>query len=206
MSNEAANDGTATEGAIGRPFASIDGDPFFTWFHLVPSEAKRELGEGRCWHGFRPEGARFNALVTLNLETDAASLIERATLCLDRGFIERPADAPFARDIAKSFFNWALSADDRRLAAPLIDEIGDLRRGPGTVIQHTSVPQPELPRFPSPGYRCFLGHEGAFDQDLGQTALRLVNLNWQRRPLEVMTPPGYDSETMWIWLIVRRLP
>jgi hypothetical protein len=68
------------------------------------------------------------------------------------------------------------------------------------------VPQPELPRFPSPGYRCFLGHEGAFDQDLGQTALRLVNLNWQRRPLEVMTPPGYDSETMWIWLIVRRLP
>jgi hypothetical protein len=205
MSYEAANDLMAAQGAIGQPIAMTAVDPFFAAYQLIASEAVRSLGEGRSWHGFRPEQPGLSTLFTLNLEADAASLIERATLCLDRNLIARPREAAFVRDLAKRFLIWALPAEDRHLAAPLIEEIGGLRHGPGTVTRHADLPQPDLPRFPSPGYRCFLGHEGSFDQDLGMSALRLVNLNWQRRPLAVMTPPGYDAETMWIWLIVRRL-
>jgi hypothetical protein len=84
----------------------------------------------------------------------------------------------------------------------LIDEIGDFRGS--RVIRHASMPEPDLPHFPSPACRTFLGYQGDFDLTLATTDLRFVNLNWQRRELNVATPPGYDAETKWFWLILRR--
>lgn len=203
------DDSAESSGAIGQALSAAARSDFFNWFHMTRDEAPRAIGDGRIWHGYRPSGPKFHELVTLNFETDRCDRIDRATLCLDRKCIESSIDAPFARDIACSFLIWALPAADRRLAAPLIDEIGDFR---GSVVpirhdaglHHASIPTPDLPRFPSPAYRTFLGYQGDFDQELEAMALRFVNLNWQRRDVNVATPPGYDAETKWFWLIVRR--
>lgn len=193
-----------SDGAIGVSLAVAVATDFFTWFHLQPDEAPRDIGAGHVWHSYRPSGSNFHNLATLNLETDLLQQIDQATLCLDRAFIEHAKDGASARDIAKRFLDWVLPEADRALVASLIDEIGDMQSCTAPVIRYADAPIPDLSHFPSPGYRTFLGYQGDFDQDLATTHLRFVNLNWQRRPLDVVTPPGYDAETMWIWLIVRR--
>lgn len=204
MGDSTANEMGQYTGAIGQALSLAETSEFFTWFHLARYEAPRAIGDGQTWHGYRPTSPKFHNLVTVNLETDRREQIDRLTLCLDRQFIESPTDAPFARDITRSFLSWALSAADSQRAGSLIDEIGDFRASPVPVIRHVSMPEPELPQFPSPAYRTFLGYQGDFDQELETIDLRFVNLNWQRRELDVATPPGYDGETKWFWLIVRR--
>src|ERR1700745_581006 len=164
MNKAVTDDAGPYAGTIGQALSMVEKAELFTWFHLAQDEAPREIGEGRIWHGDRPSGPKFHDLVTLNIETDAVGQIERTTLCLDRQFVERPTDAAFARDIARSFLIWALPAGAQAEARSLIDEIGDLRPLSIPVIRHAGVPQPVLPRFPSPGYRTFLGYQGEHDQ------------------------------------------
>lgn len=161
-------------------------------FRFAEYEPAKPIGAGRTWHGYRPDAQRIRDAVTLNLEVDAEGSIDRLTLCLDRDLIERAADSSVARHLATGFLACILSEAGRSALGGLIDEIGD--------------PAALLPRFPSPGYRVFLGHQADFDQDLPGGQFRIVNLNWSRRRDQIATPPGYDGETMWLWLIVRRRP
>ena len=88
--------------------AALDQE-FFRWFHLERYEPPQALADERTWHGFRPSGEKFQAVVTVNLETDAADRIIDTKLCLDRAFVEHPKDGAFARDIAAGFLRWALA-------------------------------------------------------------------------------------------------
>ncbi|GAB2175711.1 hypothetical protein [Dongia sp. agr-C8] len=173
--------------------AAVDHE-FFRWFHLVRYEAPRELADGATWHGFRPDGAKFRALVTVNLETDRAGCIADAKLCLDRAFIEHAKDGPFARDITASFLRWILPEAAQREAGGFLQELGDL--GPN-VIRLKGAAAPVAAAEPSALHRVYLGRDKDAALDLGEIALRLTNLQARDGPRD----PQHD----WIWIrVVRR--
>ncbi|HVJ43137.1 MAG TPA: hypothetical protein VM639_16665 [Dongiaceae bacterium] len=179
--------------------------PFFTAFRFVEYESAQAIGAGRTWRGYRPCAPHLADGATLNLEIDAEGGVDQLTLCLDRGSVDGAVDSRFARDLAASFLVWSLPEADRAAIGDLIEEIGDrTRSGAAAPPVSDTRAAATLPRFPSAGYRVFLGHQGNFDQDLPDSQLRIVNLNWSRRHDQAATPPGYDGETVWLWLIVRR--
>jgi hypothetical protein len=180
---------------LGRALAKAVNDDFFRWFHLVRYEPARALADGTTWHGFRPEGETFRALVTVNLETDRAGCIADAKLCLDRAFIEHPKDGAFARDITASFLRWALTEAAQKEIGGFLLELGDL--GPN-VIRFKGAPAPvPMAGTPSGLHRVYLGQEKDAALELGDVALRLTNLQARDGPRD----PGHD----WIWIrVVRR--
>jgi hypothetical protein len=162
---------------------------FFRWFHLVRYEAPRGLADGATWHGFRPDGERFRALVTVNLETDRSGCIVDAKLCLDRAFVEHAKDGAFARDITTSFLRWVLPEAAQKEIGGFLQELGDL--GPN-VIRFKGAPAPVPAAPPSALYRVYLGQDKDASADLGELSLRLTNL--QAR--EGLRDPQHD----WIWI------
>jgi hypothetical protein len=163
---------------------------FFRWFSLERYEPPQALADGRTWHGFRPSGEKFRALVTVNLETDAATRIIDAKLCLDRAFIEHPKDGAFARDIAAGFLRWALPPDRQNAVGGFLSELGDL--GPNVIRLARTQPAPSG----SPGalYRVFLGQDKDAEQALPGALLRVTNLQARDGPRD----PQHD----WIWIRV----
>jgi hypothetical protein len=178
---------------LGRKVAEAADHDFFRWFHLVRYEAPRQLADGATWHDFRPEGAQFRDLVTVNLETDSSDRITDAKLCLDRAFIEHPKDGPFARDIAASFLRWSVPREEqgRDDLIAFLQELGDF--GPN-VIRLAGPPAPRCD--PTALSRVFLGQDKEGAISLGQAQLKLVNL--QAR--EGHRDPQHD----WIWIRVLR--
>jgi hypothetical protein len=164
---------------------------FFRWFHLERYEPAQALADGRAWHGFRPSGEKFRALVTVNLETDAADRIIDAKLCLDRAFVDHAKDGAFARDITASFLRWALSEDQQAAVTNLLGALGDL--GPN-VIRLASTPAPMPPGNPDALTRTYLGREKDAEQALPGALLRITNLQARDGPRD----PQHD----WIWIRV----
>jgi hypothetical protein len=169
---------------------SIDHD-FFRWFHLARYEAPRDLADGATWHGFRPEGAKFRELVTVNLETDGTGRIADAKLCLDRAFIEHPKDGAFARDITASFLRWILPEAALSELGGFLRELGDL--GPN-VIRIKGAPNLTPAAEPSVIYRVYLGQNKDGAIDLSGVSVRLTNLQAREGPRD----PLHD----WIWIRV----
>ncbi|HVJ34424.1 MAG TPA: hypothetical protein VND94_15015 [Terriglobia bacterium] len=198
-----ASKGIGSGGILGSRPELLLQSPLFGDFRFAEYEPAKPIGAGRTWHGYRPGAERIRDAATLNLEIDTEGSIDRLTLCLDRNLIERPADGSFARGLAAGFLTCTLSEAGRLALGGLIDEISNI---PVSNMPAASDPAAILPRFPSPGYRVFLGHQADFDQELPDSQFRIVNLNWSRRRDQVATPPGYDGETMWLWLIARRHP
>jgi hypothetical protein len=179
---------------LGRKLTDSINHEFFRWFHLVRYEAPRDLADGATWHGFRPEGAKFRALVTVNLETDRAGCIADAKLCLDRAFIEHAKDAPFARDITTSYLRWILPEAAQREVGGFLQELGDL--GPN-VIRFKGAPTPVAKTEPGPLHRVYLGRDKDAAVEFGEGVLRLTNLQARDGPRD----PQHD----WIWIrVVRR--
>ena len=176
---------------LGRGLKEALDHEFFRWFHLARYEPPRALADGATWHGFRPAGEKFSALVTVNLETDAAAHVADATLCLDRAFVEDRSEGAFARDLAASFLRWAVPPDEQPLLADLLAELGDL--GPN-VIRLGDVPAMALPSEPTPLYRTYLGRLKEAELALPGKVLRLVNLQARDGPRD----PRHD----WIWIRV----
>ena len=141
-----------------------------------------------------PSGAAFRDLVNLHLTGNATHQLQEAKLCMDRVFVADRKNGAFARDITRSFLNWALPASDRAKIAGLIEEIGNMAASGAPVIRHASVPDPVLPAQPSAGYRVFLGIDKDCDINLGARKLRLVNL------LPAEERGGKDD---WIWILIR---
>ncbi len=176
---------------IGSPLQSaLDGE-FFRWFHLERYEPPQALADGRTWHGFRPSGEKFKALVTVNLEADARDCILDAKLCLDRAFIEHQKDGAFARDITASFLRWALTPEQQAAIAAFHAELGDL--GPN-VIRLAGTPAPPPPDRPGDLYLVYLGRDKTAEQALPGVVLRLTNLQARDGPRD----PQHD----WIWIRV----
>ena len=179
---------------LGRALTKAVDHEFFRWFHLVRYEASRDLADGATWHGFRPDGEKFRALVTVNLETDRAGCIADAKLCLDRAFIEHAKDAPFARDITASYLRWILPESAQREVGGFLQELGDL--GPN-VIRFKGAPTPVAAAEPSALHRVYLGRDKDAAVELGEGVLRLTNLQARDGPRD----PQHD----WIWIrVVRR--
>ena len=150
---------------LGRALTKAVDHEFFRWFHLMRYEAARDLADGATWHGFRPEGAKFRELVTVNLETDRAGCIADAKLCLDRAFIEHAKDAPFARDITTSFLRWILPEAAQREVGGFLQELGDL--GPN-VIRFKGAPTPVAKTEPSALQRVYMGRDKDAAVELGE--------------------------------------
>jgi hypothetical protein len=180
----------AADGAFHRPLAELAQGEFFAWFHLELFE-----GDPKSSGSYRPNGAAFRDLVNLQLTGNALHELDEAKLCMDRAFIADRKNGAFARDIARSFLNWALPAGDRAKIGDLIEEIGNMAAAGAPVIRHASMPDPVLPARPSAGYRVFLGIDKDCDIDLGARKLRLVNL------LPAAAGGGKDD---WIWILIRQ--
>jgi|UPI000488FF25 hypothetical protein len=178
---------------LGRALTQAVDQEFFRWFHLVRYEPPRGLAEGATWHGFRPEGARFRDLVTVNLETDRDTCIADAKLCLDRAFIEHPKDGAFARDITASFLRWVLPEGAQKEIGGFLQELGDL--GPN-VIRFKGTAAPVRAGQPSALHRIYLGQDKEAAVDLKGMSLRLTNLQARDGPRD----PQHD----WIWIRVTR--
>lgn len=176
---------------LGRALSKAVDHEFFRWCHLVRYETPRALADGATWHGFRPDGERFRAMVTVNLETDRAGRIADAKLCLDRAFVEHGQDAPFARDITASFLRWALPEAAQRQAGGFLQELGDL--GPN-VIRFKAAPAPVQAVESSALHRVYLGRDKDAATDFGDIAIRLTNLQARAGPRD----PQHD----WIWIRV----
>jgi len=169
--------------------AALDQESF-RWFHLERYEPAQGLADGRTWHGFRPAGATFKALATVNLETDAADRIIDAKLCLDRAFVEHQKDGAFARDITASFLRWMLSLDQQGAIGGFLAELGDF--GPNVIRLSRALAPP--PGSPGALYRVFLGRDKTAEQALPGAVLRLNNLQAREGPRD----PQHD----WIWIRV----
>lgn len=178
---------------LGRALRDAIDHDFFRWFGLERYEAPRLLADGATWHGFRPEGAKFRALVTINLEADRAERIAEAKLCLDRAFIEHPKDGAFARDLTASFVRWAVPAGDQEVLRGFLREIGDF--GPN-VIRLASASPPAPVGAPTPLYRVYLGEHKEAELALPSARLKLTNLQARDGPRD----PQHD----WIWIRLSR--
>ncbi|MGO8867514.1 MAG: hypothetical protein ACLQME_13530 [Alphaproteobacteria bacterium] len=162
------------EGFLGRPLAEVLQSGFFSWFHLVETGSAAAAGGGLVI-SYKPDGARFHRMTTLEVTVDTAGIVGRMELWLLRSFIDSPVDAPFARDIAKSFLNDAPAADDAAALAPLAAEVEYRLSSSETVIVGPGYRKPELPSEPSPGYRTYSGARASHLQELGHSKLEMSN-------------------------------
>jgi hypothetical protein len=177
---------------LGHRVADAADHDFFRWFHLTRYEAAQRLADGTTWHGFRPDGAKFRELVTVNLETDAAERITDAKLCLDRAFVEHPKDGPFARDIAASFLRWAVPPEEQRRdgLADFLREMGDL--GPNVIRLAGPATPPRSKEKASSLHQVYLGERKEAELLLTGVCVRLTNLQAREGPRD----PRHD----WIWI------
>lgn len=132
------------------------GSEFFTWFHLAPVGTPTGVGSG-AWHGFRPTGSAFQALVEVDVLSEADGKIDAAFLGLGRAFIDSPSNGVFARDISKSFLAWTVREPSPQVAN-LIANLADLSSAGTTILMHGPAPQPPPPDTTG-GYGVYLGRD-----------------------------------------------
>lgn len=158
----------AGAGDLGERLEQARQTEFFRWFQL------EEVGRTARVVHFKPSGAKFRNLVTLNLPLDSKGRLVGAELVLARSFVESGRDGMFARDIAKSFLGVATTAQERQAVADLIAEIGQAPANLSTpLIVSAQRPAPKLPAQPTCGYQVFLGRRQAGQQG----PLKLENRN-----------------------------
>jgi len=133
---------------------------FFEWFHLQPTEMERP-GEGRLVR-FLPRGGAFRDVVALDADLDDSGQIRTLSLGLDRRFIDEPADAGWARDIAQAFLRAAVPGPADAVVE-LAEEIG------------SASAQDELPK--SEPAEAFLGDRAECRLDAGRATVTLRNVD-----------------------------
>jgi hypothetical protein len=130
---------------------------FFTWFHLAPVGTPTAVGDSQAWHSFRPTGSAFQALVQVDVLSEADGKIDAVSIGLERSFIDSLSNGVFARDIAKSFLAWTVRNPSPQIGN-LIANLADLSSARTTIIMHGPAPTPQPPDTTG-GYRVFLGHD-----------------------------------------------
>ncbi len=130
---------------------------FFTWFHLAPVGTPIVVGASQAWHSFRPTGSAFQALVEVDILSEADGKIDAASMGLERSFIDSPSNGVFARDISKSFLTWTVRKPSPQIAN-LIANLADLSTAGSTILMHGPAPQPPPPDTTG-GYGVYLGRD-----------------------------------------------
>jgi hypothetical protein len=134
------------------------GSDFFTFFHLTEVGSPTALDTAHAWHSFRPSGQAFHDLVELDVLVGSDGTISAAFLGLDRSFIDDSRDGVFARDIAKSFLIWAIRKPSPQINS-LINNLGDLSGGSGTLIVMRGPAPARPPPDTTGGYGVYLGRD-----------------------------------------------
>jgi hypothetical protein len=146
---------------------------FFTWFYLEETSSTNDT------RTFQPSGPKFHDLVKLHVNVRADGSFRGLTLAVKRSFIDGP-NAPFARDISKSFLETAIPEGNDEIRA-LINQIWNSPSGSGTMIRHENSPRPELPQTPTPSYRVFTGRDQTWSMPAHPFQLKLENRDgWLR--------------------------
>jgi hypothetical protein len=148
---------------------------FFTWFHLEESAPVRTLGERR-FAEYKPSGSTLRELTTVNVTSDSQDRIQSLELVLSRSFIGDPVNGVYARDIAKSLLQSALTDADRDRFEDLINQIEFQLSTDRPVFMHASRQTPNLPEEPTPGYAVYLGRSGRWEDRLWEGAIVMENL------------------------------
>ncbi len=94
----------ASFGRFGETLGQAKATHFFTWFHLEQTAADGGSSV------FQPS-AKFHDLVKVAAKTRSDDSIGGMTLAVQRTFIDG-VESPFARDIAKSFLQGAISEEN----------------------------------------------------------------------------------------------
>jgi hypothetical protein len=122
---------------------------FFRFFNLEQTQATRVGGDTVT--AFKPSGAKFRPLVTVQVTTGGQGRIKAVEMVVGRSFLDYPQNGIFARDIAKSFPLVGLPSPQDRETADLINEIESQGTSTMTIIKRTGD-EPKLPEKPTPGY------------------------------------------------------
>jgi hypothetical protein len=176
---------------LGQPLGLVAGSPVFSWFHLTPVEP---LPTGMSpVAGFRPSGERFHDLVFVEIALTPELNVRALTLSLQRRFIDRVADNPFARDIAKSLLAAAVPDADRDHVAAFLSALSDLTAGGATVIAHAAAPRGDaVTHRHDPAYEVFLGERRTARVDGAFSSLSVRNGKHGGDPIWTMTVTASD--------------
>ncbi len=157
-------------GGIGKKLIPERESHFFRWFSLEPTDEPEWHLHGDGRRTFRPSGPAFHALVRLDLLVSPDDEVMAAELHLDRRFVEDARNAPFARDIAKSFLSWAIDGAE---ATPLVANIADFRASPVPPLSRSRGPAPAKPA--GAGYAVYLGNEPSATELINGMQVALAN-------------------------------
>jgi hypothetical protein len=161
-------------GFIGSPLAETAKSDFFTWFHLEKTDETAGAA-GSHVLDFRPSAPRFHQLTAVEITVDSSGVVRRMDLVLRRAFIDNPGDAPFARDIAKSFLRAAPPALASEQLKTLADEVEYRISSSERILVGPGYRKPPLPDIPSAGYETYQGTRPSYQQTLDHCALTMTN-------------------------------
>lgn len=166
---------------------------FFSWFQLDPLGDPAPASAGRTWHCFRPNGEAFRALVELDVLIDASGRILEQRLGLDRAFADHPRNGVFARDLAKSYLQWGLSAPLDAPARTLIDNIANPAAAGVPVLMHARA-VPAMPDIDTTGgYLVYLGRRTSAEAIFGNSKLTITNLPGSFPDRHIFAGPRSDG-------------
>ena len=166
--------GAAAAAPDGRKLSLERDSDFFRWFHLAPTGVSSP-GDNGQWIAFRPESAEFGPLVEVAALTDPDDVIRATRLSVARSFIES-RNAPFARDIVKSFLAWAAPTPRTEDLALLIAHFEDPRLGArGTILVGPDAPKTPAEPDRTGGLDVYLGRRDEADFAAGPLRLRFSN-------------------------------
>lgn len=182
---------------LGSRLSDAERSGFFSWFCLSAASADEAsldpaIGSAQDCRRFRPSGPRFHDLVELTVRLDESACIRAAHLGIARSFIDAPAIRPFARDVAKSFLNWALPTEAGSALRREIALIGAFADGDSVVIAHPDVPRPRW----LPGWRdrrheaaVFMGRRRRSQRQVGHIRIAFENQARPSAPWARAEPP-----------------
>ena len=166
--------GAAATQPDGRKLSQERDSDFFRWFHLAPTGVSSP-GDNGQWIVFRPESAEFGSLVEVAALTDPDGVIHAAQLSVARSFIDG-RNAPFARDIVKSFLTWAAPTQRTKELALLIAHLEDPRLSArGTVFVGPDAPNTPAEPDRTGALDVYLGRRDEAAFDAGSLRLRFSN-------------------------------
>ena len=190
---------TAPFGLFGTTQADLTASGFFRWFNLVDEDQLGGAGKaapGKVPTGeakkpgetiYRPSGAAFRRLVFFKCRTDPGRALQSLDLHVARAFIDDPRQSPFARDIAKSFFE-SIEQPVPALLEPLIADISYRDLG-GVVMMRGSAP--DLPAMPTAGYVIFATPvRQAWSRKLTNLELTIQNVFGPDAGMDSKSDPG----------------
>jgi hypothetical protein len=178
-------------GTFGDRLSTATRTEFFAWFSLEEVE-RFEDDRGATIVRFKPEGASFRELVTVEAETASGDELRSLRLFIARSFIADERNGPFADDIAASFLQSGTPPDDAETIAPLAAQIRNVHAA--SVIVRAG-PAPRVPTPPGDGFLTYVGQRHAFEQRLSRTMITMENVvdgadSMLQLRLSKLAPPG----------------